>query len=417
MSEHGITASNILRSLPIALQGDPSVVALSQATAEELAKMPAKIDLARIYAAIDRLPEAVLDILAYDFKIDWWDGNYSIDQKRRVFRNSFLVHRRLGTRWAVDTAIASVYPGSVTEEWFEYGGDAYHYRIFIETCREPLDVVQVLKAAQRVKRLAAHCDGILFQCTVGIVIATNAHGYKYHVLPTGIPIAGTWPQRNTIGAPRDMDIDVVTGAHGFKYNSPEAGTVPQRNTEAGIYHGDIEVLPTAQGYSYDAPMTDTELSGEWPQRNTSGAMGDTDALVTADANGYTYNVIQSGEYPQRNIEFQTGQGGVEIEQTGKSYSYSTPATGQETAGTYPQRDTAGGYADSDASVTATGAGYKYTIQNAEYSGQEPTVQTESSYVDGGFCTTVDTDFWSYAVRYCGNVYCNQTKDGILNRCY
>ena len=84
MNNHGLTKQNLLASLPLVLQQDKSMMALADGIAELLSQRPDEIDHLRIYSAIDRLPEQILDILAYDFKVDWWDGNYSLEEKRRT---------------------------------------------------------------------------------------------------------------------------------------------------------------------------------------------------------------------------------------------------------------------------------------------------------------------------------------------
>ena len=125
---HGLTKENLVATLPVALQKDPSVVALAGTIAELLAWRPEEIDRLRIYPAIDRLDERLLDILAHDFKVDWWDADYSLEEKRRTLKDSWRVHKILGTKAAVERAISAIYPHTQVLEWFEYGGEPYHFR-------------------------------------------------------------------------------------------------------------------------------------------------------------------------------------------------------------------------------------------------------------------------------------------------
>ena len=118
-SRLGITGENLLRILPPALTQDPSMVALASAGAEALAARLAEIDRVRTISNIDGLEEAVLDILAHDFKVDWYDPEYSLEEKRRTLKDNWLVHRRLGTKYAVRTALNAVYPETIVQEWFE----------------------------------------------------------------------------------------------------------------------------------------------------------------------------------------------------------------------------------------------------------------------------------------------------------
>ena len=138
-SAHGLTAKNILRALPEVLQNDKSMEALAASIAAVLAARPAEIQHLMIYPRIDELPEELLDILAHDFKVDWWDGDYTLEEKRNTLKDSWIVHRMLGTKAAVETAIAAIYPDTQVSEWFEYGGEPYHFRLLINSTHESVD--------------------------------------------------------------------------------------------------------------------------------------------------------------------------------------------------------------------------------------------------------------------------------------
>lgn len=137
MNSHGLTRENLVATLPPALQKDPSAVALAEAMADQLAGRPKEIEQLRIYPVIDRLDEQLLDILAYDYKVDWWDADYSLEEKRRTLKGSWKVHKTLGTKAAVETALRAIYPNAREEPWFEYeGGEPYHFRLHIDLSDE-----------------------------------------------------------------------------------------------------------------------------------------------------------------------------------------------------------------------------------------------------------------------------------------
>ena len=131
MNSHGLTRENLVATLPPALRKDPSVVALAEAMSELLAQRVEEIDRLRIYPSIEQLDEKLLDILAHDFKVDWWDSGYSLEEKRRTLLTSWQVHKTLGTKAAVETAIRAIYPHTHVREWFDYGGEPYHFRLEI----------------------------------------------------------------------------------------------------------------------------------------------------------------------------------------------------------------------------------------------------------------------------------------------
>jgi phage tail P2-like protein len=95
-----------------------------------------EIDSLRIYTRIDELPEDLLDILAYDFKVDWYDYGYPISVKRDLIKNSVKVHMMMGTKFAVETGIRSLYPNSELEEWFDMAGSIpFRHILIVQTLR------------------------------------------------------------------------------------------------------------------------------------------------------------------------------------------------------------------------------------------------------------------------------------------
>ena len=147
---YGLTPENLLRTLPDALRNDESMAALAESIAGVLADRPGEIRNLLIYSRIDQLPEDLLDILAHDFKVDWWDGDYSLEEKRRTLKDSWRVHRMLGTKAAVETAISAIYPDTQVSEWWEYGGKPYHFKLLIDATYEDVDPVRHQRVIDRV---------------------------------------------------------------------------------------------------------------------------------------------------------------------------------------------------------------------------------------------------------------------------
>ena len=107
------------------------MTALARVIAEQLQGTVRQIGKNIIYARIDELDEQTLDVLAYDLHVDWYDYSYPIEVKRQTIRDSVRVHRRLGTKYAVETALGAVFPGTRVQEWFEYGGEPYMFKVII----------------------------------------------------------------------------------------------------------------------------------------------------------------------------------------------------------------------------------------------------------------------------------------------
>ncbi len=86
-------------------------------------------DLLLIYPAIDDLSEALIDHLAEQMHVDEYDDNSDLSVKRQQVKESFLLHKFKGTKYAVQKAVSTVYQVAKVEEWPVYSGEPYHFRI------------------------------------------------------------------------------------------------------------------------------------------------------------------------------------------------------------------------------------------------------------------------------------------------
>ena len=162
---NGLTAERMMDSFPLALQKDPKMVALAHSIANVLEQRLDEIDLGQIYTRIDQLPEDLLDILAKDFAVDWYDRSYTLEEKRKTIKGSFYVHRHRGTKAAVEKAISAIYPNPEVLEWFEYGGNPYHFKLRITVDFATLNQTkhqQVLQKISCYKNLRSHLDGVVY---------------------------------------------------------------------------------------------------------------------------------------------------------------------------------------------------------------------------------------------------------------
>lgn len=243
---HGLTEENLLRQFPIALQGDPSAAALAKVTARLLARRPNEIDRLRIYPEIYRLDEKLLDILAYDFKVDWWDANYTLEEKRRTLADSWRVHKILGTRAAVETAIRDIYPNTDVQEWFEYeDGKPYHFKLNIDLTDTFGDETRPWRVLERVnfyKSLRSHLDEIVFTMTTK-PSTLHVGGGVGSIVSMGIPAAGDvfdFQQSIFVGGHfgADAAIGVPEGSDtfDFRHTLPIGGTVGT-DTSIGVPAG------------------------------------------------------------------------------------------------------------------------------------------------------------------------------------
>ena len=161
-------AEHMLKSLPSVLQKDEKTEALAEMTAEAMEARVKENEKASVYINIDLQEEELLDILAKDFKVDWWSADYTLEEKRDILKNSWNIHRLLGTKAAVELAINSLYEEASVAEWFEYDGDPYHFRVIIhsdETIADSTKLLTVISKILYYKNLRSTLDDILFTRT------------------------------------------------------------------------------------------------------------------------------------------------------------------------------------------------------------------------------------------------------------
>ena len=263
VNEHGYTADNFLAQLPKVLADDKNLLALATAIAEALVEHLKDIPLEEIYTRIDELPEAVLDILAYDWKIDWYDFDYPIEAKRNLVKTNYYVHRHLGTAGAVKEAIRSIYPNSDVEEWFDYGGEPYYFRVALESGFPiiPVSNTDILKAVYTYKSLRSHLEAIIYRTTVNMGISINTGYVKYWGR-----ITGTYPDRARLGEIMKTMLQIGTHPQGLVYANPntgeiDAGTFPARAVQGAIVPGEISASVSAEGLAYSARLCGTAPGG------------------------------------------------------------------------------------------------------------------------------------------------------------
>lgn len=193
MSNHSLSAQNLMATLPQVLQNDPDLAALASSIADILAKRKEEIRRVAIYSRIDDLPEDLLDILAYDFKVDWYNPDYPIEVKRALLKSNWNVHRRLGTKWAVENIITTYFGDGYVDEWFQYGGDPGHFRVYSSNpSLNENKFAEFLSLLSKVKRASSQLDGVFItlagQLNLHTGVALHEIGAEQYAIGAVAPV-------------------------------------------------------------------------------------------------------------------------------------------------------------------------------------------------------------------------------------
>ena len=124
-----LQSTSLLDILPQNLLADKKINASAQALDDELQKLTEATRNALLLPRLDELSEEVIDLLAWQWHVDFYEPSMSIETKRQLVRESIAWHRIKGTKAAVEKMAQTVFKGGVVTEWFEYGGEPYHFRI------------------------------------------------------------------------------------------------------------------------------------------------------------------------------------------------------------------------------------------------------------------------------------------------
>lgn len=221
-----INDTDFSKFLPNVLQNDESILAIAKATTSKLLDISNLLENVLIYTNIDNLPEGIVDILAYDMHVDWYDETYPLDVKREVVKSSVIVHKKMGTKYAVEKALRAVHPDSSIEEWFEYNGNPFCFRIICDTTKSKIEASyeDIVNTVKMYKRLSAHPESVTYQSHATILITTETNWYIYKTPLTGKTAAGTKPGRNEIGRDREKEMAAKTSAEKYGYNTKMCGS-------------------------------------------------------------------------------------------------------------------------------------------------------------------------------------------------
>lgn len=161
--------SQITDVLPEVLKQKPEVQALSYALQQANQQVLKCLKNIELFYSIDSLPEPILDLLAVEWQTLNYRQDHSIDVKRTLIKNTFIWHNKMGTASVMEEYLKSVYGGGTVQEWFEYDGEPYHFRIDVDMTGMGIEVGQhkeVIKQIEQYKNARSQLDELLYSNTL-----------------------------------------------------------------------------------------------------------------------------------------------------------------------------------------------------------------------------------------------------------
>ena len=168
--------------LPEALRKEPEIQAASFALHETAKMLLDKVDRSMVYAGIDILPEEIIDLLAEEFRAQYYDGSMSLQKKREAVKKAMQWYKKAGTLSAVDELVEFMYGEHKVHEWFQYDGQPYTFRVEIMGLNVQITekgLENFLSALQKVKNTRSLLEMLIFHRRIDQKVYSGAAVASY----------------------------------------------------------------------------------------------------------------------------------------------------------------------------------------------------------------------------------------------
>lgn len=158
-----MTLENVdfLRLLPRFMQSDKAVIGLAQGVGQEARELDKKIQAIINIAGEESITEDVLDAIAEDRNIFWYEKAFPREKKLEIISTAGVISASLGTKWAIEKVLSIYFSETKIQEWFEYDGAPFHYKIISaddSVIRYGVKKLEMLIG--KIKRLSVRLDEI-----------------------------------------------------------------------------------------------------------------------------------------------------------------------------------------------------------------------------------------------------------------
>lgn len=257
----------------------------------------------QIYTAIDTLPEELLDVLAVNWKIDWYDPSFSIDRKRRVIETAIEIRRIMGTVRAVRLQADSINPGTYLEEWFEYLGTPGTYRLYVDISGSSDDDPIVMydpeimeKQLCSSKRWSAHLDSMSYMVKHALIIKEALESWKYTQPFCGTIYCGTYHEPSHLGWSENDPIITRPNPEGFLISPELTGTLPSPAIMGYTVGERMELSASAGAWNIEHEPAGVDLAGMIPATGHLGYSLEGNEKTKGMVDGYRVSSKATGGY-------------------------------------------------------------------------------------------------------------------------
>jgi P2-related tail formation protein len=183
-TKYGKTINNVslMDLLPPNLTAIPEFIAVSAALDKQWHKLACKIKGVLTFADIDHACPEVVDMLAAEMNVDFYDPALDLCKRRALVKNGYVYKYTKGTADVVQQVVTDAFDKASVEEWFDYGGGPYHFRVVTEAgMPSETTINQIFKAIDVVKNVRSRLDYLGAERTISNTVYCLGFGvYQRH---------------------------------------------------------------------------------------------------------------------------------------------------------------------------------------------------------------------------------------------
>lgn len=262
-----LSDADILKLLPLFMRDDDAVKALAKAVNKLIQDPGAKYKQLRTWDQIDYMDHEQLDELAWELNIDWYSSALDLERKREIIKISDQVHRKRGTKWAVEQLISAYFGPGYVQEWFEYGGPPFEFKV-LTTNKAVTDEMyqEFVRIAKTTKNVRSRLEGVYYY---GIYSTPFTYGKGVESVVFPFILCGTRPKQAFIGKINTISIQVNADIQRSNFDFipcgiKKAGTTPTPAYVSEIYQVATGINNAAEIIAFTPALSGTNKTGTTP---------------------------------------------------------------------------------------------------------------------------------------------------------
>lgn len=168
-------------SLPAIIAKQPWAQAMAFAVNNQMNRLLDYANGVLVSANVDTMPDAILDILAMELRIPYYDQAYTTQVKRELIKGAIQYWATAGTVGSLTEIMENIFGDAEIEEWFSYNGDPGNFRIITTNPNVTGSTLEKFQeTARHVKRLSAYLEEVIVDLGIPAMNVYQGNALYHH---------------------------------------------------------------------------------------------------------------------------------------------------------------------------------------------------------------------------------------------